>query len=589
MLVNRAKLRDDGRSWTNRSRGKREWESTLSYVICHFPPSENNSFDSSTPTSRESGESSISKEAFSVGREKFGAKACSYRSFTLLFTGIGIYFTRWNKDQIFLSLNLPWKIQDRGKKSSPLVYFNLNPPSKYVAKANTDRRRIAKGIHADIRCFDFSMIELFPLEGKASIQTGSTFVLPLPEPLVGKASIRTVLVFFQDFHRHPEPPLSQDYEQHPKRSLSFRWCLGSTVEKARRDLDAGSFQSDLLLLPLRDGLFINNICHRERLLHGYVGVTAVVPSPKDCEGRIHFNNSRLQRSWSPSPSGLIETLCLPPDSSLFGWNCPILVRLARLSLQVRTYTGTGIRKNPLFSDIEDEEISIDCLLFLTLVKEEKKIQRMQTIWRIPFMPGSNSSVLSLFFLCNLHSLKLISQRQMVKDLPAIGECSGVLSLRFRHSLSLPGKRSGQSKVVQVSAFLPVLAFADLLVRKKIMEAGVDSREETWFKVGRMELLDGKTGLGAAGLTVLSEAEVSYAKHPGVRFPRYAVLGDDVLIADTCVSQVYEQALSTHWNGMLKTISAFVSPGRRVQNGINQTLRLSALIRRMKSQVFRFFG
>jgi len=41
--------------------------------------------------------------------------------------------------------------------------------------------------------------------------------------------------------------------------------------------------------------------------------------------------------------------------------------------------------------------------------------------------------------------------------------------------------------------------------------------------------------------------------------------------------------------MLKTISAFVSPGRRVQNGINQTLRLSALIRRMKSQVFRFFG
>jgi hypothetical protein len=43
------------------------------------------------------------------------------------------------------------------------------------------------------------------------------------------------------------------------------------------------------------------------------------------------------------------------------------------------------------------------------------------------------------------------------------------------------------------------------------------------------------------------------------------------------------------NGMLKTISAFVSPGRRVQNGINQTLRLSALIRRMKSQVFRFFG
>jgi hypothetical protein len=26
----------------------------------------------------------------------------------------------------------------------------------------------------------------------------------------------------------------------------------------------------------------------------------------------------------------------------------------------------------------------------------------------------------------------------------------------------------------------------------------------------MELLDGKTGLGAAGLTVLSEAEVSYA-------------------------------------------------------------------------------
>ncbi|KAJ6288043.1 hypothetical protein OIU78_014697 [Salix suchowensis] len=56
----------------------------------------------------------------------------------------------------------------------------------------------------------------------------------------------------------------------------------------------------------------------------------------------------------------------------------------------------------------------------------------------------------------------------------------------------------------------------------------------------MELLDGKTGLGAAGLTVLSEAEVSYAKHPGVRFPRYAVLGDDVLIADTCVSQVYEQ-------------------------------------------------
>ena len=41
---------------------------------------------------------------------------------------------------------------------------------------------------------------------------------------------------------------------------SFAWFpqvvrLGSTVEKARRDLDAGSFQSDLLLLP--DGLFIN--------------------------------------------------------------------------------------------------------------------------------------------------------------------------------------------------------------------------------------------------------------------------------------------------------------------------------------------
>ena len=33
-----------------------------------------------------------------------------------------------------------------------------------------------------------------------------------------------------------------------------------------------------------------------------------------------------------------------------------------------------------------------------------------------------------------------------------------------------------------------------------------------FRVGRMELLDGKTGLGAAGLTVLSETEakVSYA-------------------------------------------------------------------------------
>ncbi|KAF1856608.1 hypothetical protein Lal_00038474 [Lupinus albus] len=43
------------------------------------------------------------------GGIKFGAKACSYRSLTLLFTGIGIYFTRWNKDQIFLSLNLPWK------------------------------------------------------------------------------------------------------------------------------------------------------------------------------------------------------------------------------------------------------------------------------------------------------------------------------------------------------------------------------------------------------------------------------------------------------------------------------------------------
>lgn len=56
--------------------------------------------DSSTPTSRESGESSISKEAWPVGREKFGAKACSYRSFTLLFTGIVI--TRWNKERSYL-------------------------------------------------------------------------------------------------------------------------------------------------------------------------------------------------------------------------------------------------------------------------------------------------------------------------------------------------------------------------------------------------------------------------------------------------------------------------------------------------------
>ena len=48
------------------------------------------------------------------------------------------------------------------------------------------------------------------------------FVLPLLEPLVAKASIRTVLVFFQDFPRHPEPSLSQDYEKHPKRSLSFK-------------------------------------------------------------------------------------------------------------------------------------------------------------------------------------------------------------------------------------------------------------------------------------------------------------------------------------------------------------------------------
>ncbi|KAI5481959.1 hypothetical protein BDE02_T000500 [Populus trichocarpa] len=35
----------------------------------------------------------------------------------------------------------------------------------------------------------------------------------------------------------------------------------------------------------------------------------------------------------------------------------------------------------------------------------------------------------------------------------------------------------------------------------------------------------------------------FAEHPGVRFTRYAVLGDDVLIADTCVSQVYEQLIS----------------------------------------------
>ncbi|KAF9664113.1 hypothetical protein SADUNF_Sadunf17G0122400 [Salix dunnii] len=82
-------------------------------------------------------------------------------------------------------------------------------------------------------------------------------------------------------------------------------------------------------------------------------------------------------------------------------------------------------RNPDVAASYNLKTLINCLIFLTLVKEEKMIQRLHTIWRIPFLQGSNSSVLSLFFLCNLHSLKLISQRQMVKDLPAIGERGGV--------------------------------------------------------------------------------------------------------------------------------------------------------------------
>ena len=42
-----------------------------------------------------------------------------------------------------------WKIQEWGKRSLMLVYFNLKLPSKYVTKANIDQRCIMKGIEIE--------------------------------------------------------------------------------------------------------------------------------------------------------------------------------------------------------------------------------------------------------------------------------------------------------------------------------------------------------------------------------------------------------------------------------------------------------